>query len=350
MQRRYLVDIPHPHFVHFFRNIILLLGRENVIITCQKSGIITQLLDNYGLRYIELGQKYNNLISKAYGQLRYFVKYLKIIRRYNIDFLLGMSPSVALAAKISGRKLFFFDDDDSAVQPLTRKITIPLADYIITPQCLEFENYGTKHFTYRGYQELAYLAPTYFKPEKSVITKYGLIPDSYFILRFNDFHAHHDLGHSGIQEQIKDKLIELLSTFGSVYITSEGELHEKYSKYQLRVKPEDIHHVLAFARMYIGDSQTMTSEAAVLGIPAIRCNTFKNKIAYLKELEETYQLTYAFLPSESEELIDKVKALIAQDNLKETWISKRNTMLSEMEDVNKYILKILHFESSPIIG
>ena len=41
-------------------------------------------------------------------------------------------------------------------------------------------------------------------------------------------------------------------------------------RYRLRVPPEQAHHVLAGARFFLGDSQTMTAEAAVLGVPAFR--------------------------------------------------------------------------------
>jgi predicted glycosyltransferase len=338
---KYLVDIPHPHFVHFFRNIILALGKDNVTITCQKSGIITDLLDHYGFNYIVVGKKYNSLLSKATGQLKYLRHYFRLIKNHKIDYLLGMSPAIALAARLSGKKIFFFDDDDSAVQPMTRKITIPLAHIIITPACLAFENYGKCHRTYSGYQELAYLAPKYFNPDLKVITKYGLVPDSYFIVRFNDFVAHHDIGHGGIPESSKLKLINLLETHGNVYITSESQLTAGFEKYQLKVNPADIHHVLAFARIYIGDSQTMASEAAVLGIPSFRCNTFKGKIAYLKELEESYKLTFAYLPEEFEQMIEAIEKLIGQDNVKETWKQRKEIMLSKMVDVNEHILNLI---------
>jgi len=346
IKRKYLIDIPHPHFAHFFSNLITLLGKETVIITCQDSGIITNLLDSYGLKYIVVGKKYNNIAAKAFGQVKYWFKYLVIARKYRIDLFLGMSPSVAFAAKVCGKKMFFFDDDDSVVQPFTKKITIPLSDYIITPKCLEFENYGGNHLTYMGYQELAYLSPAYFNPDIAVINKYGLMPDSYFVLRFNDFRAHHDIGQNGIPDEVKEKLIQLLLQFGKVYITSEGDLDDKYAKHQLKINPQDIHHVLAYAKMYIGDSQTMTSEAAVLGTPAIRCNTFKGKISYLKELEDTYQLTYAFLPSESDLMLDKVKTLLSLVNIKLIWKTRKETMLSKMTDVNQYILKLLDRELS----
>ena len=58
--------------------------------------------------------------------------------------------------------------------------------------------------------------------------------------------------------------------------------------------------------MFIGDSQTMTSEAAVLGTPAIRCNSFVNRISYLEEEENTYELTFGFKPEDSLKMFEHI--------------------------------------------
>lgn len=343
---RFLIDIPHPHFVHFFRNVIEQLGRENVLLTCQRSGIITDLLDRAKFDYFVLGKKYRGMLAKALGQFRYLLKYVRLIRRHDVRCLLGMSPALALAARITGRKMIFFDDDDSAVQPITRRLTVPLSHLIVTPGCLSFENYSSKHRMYAGYQELAYLAPAYFQPDETVVRRYGLEPGRYFIIRWNEFRAHHDSAEGGIPKEAKRELVARMSMNGRVLITSEYELEAEYAGFRLQIDPLDIHHVLAFARMFIGDSQTMTAEAAVLGTPAIRCNSFKGRIAYLKELEERYGLTYAFLPDEMDALMAKVSSLLEQDDLKEVWRGRRDAMLARVEDVNQFILELLRRETT----
>lgn len=337
-----LVDIPHPHFVHFFKNLIHMLGRENVVITCQNSGIITKLLDAYGFEYFIVGKKYDGLFSKGVGQFKYLKKYLQIARKKEVSLFLGMSPALSLAARLLNKNILFFDDDDSAVQPLTKKITIPLSNLVITPACLSFENYGAKHVVYKGYQELAYLAPEYFSPDMKIIKRYQLTEHRYFIVRFNDFHAHHDIGHGGIPLQKRLNLIKLLEKYGKVYITAEGKLEKEFEPYQLKTNPEDIHHILAYARMYVGDSQTMASEAAVLGVPSFRCNTFKGKIAYLKELEEKYGLTYAFFPQEFDKMVNQIQSLLEKPDLSNEWMQKRKIMLNDMEDVNKFLLNLVN--------
>ncbi len=56
--------------------------------------------------------------------------------------------------------------------------------------------------------------------------------------------------------------------------------------------PSDIYHALYYADLYIGDSQTIAAEKAVLGTPALRFNDFVGKIGYLEELEHKYGLTF----------------------------------------------------------
>ena len=89
--------------------------------------------------------------------------------------------------------------------------------------------------------------------------------------------------------------------------------------------------------MFIGDSQTMASEAAVLGVPSVRCNTFAGKIAYLVEEENKYGLTYGFTPGRFDDMIRKINDLLAMTDLEEEWQRRRQKMLSEKIDVTAFL-------------
>lgn len=343
VKNKILFDIPHPHFLHFYRNVIMRLGVENVVITCQDTEIIRYLLDKYQLGYTVVGKKGNRFAGKIFNHIGYTFAYVKLILQHNIKCVIATSTSSLVAARLTFTKCVCFDDDDSAVQGMVLKINVKLADYVITPRCLTFENYGKKHHTYRGYQELAYLAPDVFAPSLQIVEKYSLKPYTYALLRMNDFKAYHDINlHHGISAKLKKEIVELLEKHNlSVLISSESSLEIQYSQYQIKIDPIDIHHVIAFARVYIGDSQTMASEAAVLGTPCIRCNTFKGKLAYLKELEEKYALTRAFLPSEETALLSHLNELLSKDAWTAEGQAKRQKMLADMEDVNQYITDFL---------
>ena len=91
-----------------------------------------------------------------------------------------------------------------------------------------------------------------------------------------------------------------------------------------------------YATMLVGDSQTMTSEAAVLGTPAIRCNTFVRRISYLEEEEFKYNLTYGFLPENSDSLFSKINELLEMPNIKNEWKKRRENMLKDKIDVTAF--------------
>jgi predicted glycosyltransferase len=194
-----------------------------------------------------------------------------------------------------------------------------------------------KTVKYDGYHELAYLHPKRFTPDPKVLEGIGLKENEpYFILRFNAFKAHHDIGEKGLSLEDKRKLISVLEKRGRVFITTERKIDKEFEKYQLSISPEKIHSLIYFSTMLIGDSQTMTSEAAVLGIPSIRCNTFVGKISYLEEEEHKYQLTYGFRPTNSKEMFLKIETLLDMPYLKNIWQERRNRMLMNKIDVTAF--------------
>ena len=131
--------------------------------------------------------------------------------------------------------------------------------------------------------------------------------------------------------------MDYLKTKGKVFITTERDIDNEFKPYQLKVSPEKAHSLMYYATMLVGDSQTMTSEAAVLGTPAIRCNTFVGRIHYLEEEEHKYGLTYGFRPEQSEEMFEKMEELLSMPNLKEEWQSRRQKMLSEKIDYAPFL-------------
>ena len=94
--------------------------------------------------------------------------------------------------------------------------------------------------------------------------------------------------------------------------------------------------------MFIGDSQTMTSEAAVLGTPALKCNSFAGRLSVPNEIEEIYDLCYSYLPQNFEKMLIKVNELLNRKNLKNEWQSKRQNMLEDKIDVTAFLLWLIN--------
>jgi predicted glycosyltransferase len=85
----------------------------------------------------------------------------------------------------------------------------------------------------------------------------------------------------------------------------------------------------------------MTSEAAVLGTPSLRCNSFAGKISYLEEEEKKYGLTYAFLPSEFDKLKQKLNEMLLNNGLKKEWQIKRERMLKDKINVTDFYYHLI---------
>jgi uncharacterized protein len=94
---------------------------------------------------------------------------------------------------------------------------------------------------------------------------------------------------------------------------------------------------LAFAHVYIGDSQTMAAECAVLGTPFIRVNDFVGKLGYLNELENKYELGFGIKPREIDTIFPLVEKLLKEPELREKWATKREIMLNEKIDFAEYL-------------
>ena len=82
----------------------------------------------------------------------------------------------------------------------------------------------------------------------------------------------------------------------------------------------------------------MTSEAAVLGTPAIKCNTFSGKLSVPNELEEKYRLCYSYTPKEFNKFLNKTEELIRTSNLKEQWQNRLKSLIADKIDVTSFLL------------
>ena len=332
-----LMDIAHPAHVHLLRNTYFKLVEKghNVFVTVKEIPAAINLLDRYQIPYIHLGGKRDSLVGKAIFQLKYNLRIWKLVVAEKIDIGFCSSMTIAHLSRISRMKSVLLDDDDDEVEPLYVKYAHPYANTILSPDCLKRKS--SKTIYYSGYHELAYLHPRRFSPDSDVLSDIGLKEsDIYYLLRFNAFKAHHDSGVKGLSPDDKRKLIHSLEKTGKVFITTESEIDEEFRKYQLKVSPEKVHSLIYYASMLIGDSQTMTSEAAVLGTPAIRCNTFVGRISYLEEEEHKYGLTYGFRPENSNAMFAKIEELIAIPDLKMEWQRRRQKMLADKIDVTAF--------------
>lgn len=341
-----LIQLSHPAHFHLYKNAArnLINNGHNVHILIKSKDILEDLLVKSNLPYY-------NILEVAHRKSKWGILWDMIVRDWKIfwfsinkkiNLLTGSTPEVAHIGWITGKYSVNTGEDDAEVVPAFEKMTAPFMQTCLSPISCYNRRYEHKSVKYPSYHELAYLHPNHFTAEKSVVEKYFSADTPYFILRFAKLNAHHDEGIQGINTEVAQSLIDILKPHGDIYITSERELEPQFEQYRIKINPLDMHHVMAFASLYIGDSQTMAAEAAVLGTPFIRFNDFVGRIGYLRELEDDYQLGYGIKASEEgsvERLCNAVSELanLTPQERTERYQTRRQKMLSEKIDYSKFL-------------
>ena len=335
-----LLSVSHPAHVHVLKHVVWDLNKRghDVKLVARIKDVSTNLLDNYGFDYTLISTASNGLFSLGIEMLFRIKKLIPIINTYNPDIIFSlMDPSVAISAKICGKKYICLADTEHC--KIIINLSLPFTDLILSPSCFN-KDFGNKQVRYNGYHELAYLHPNYFTPNPEVFSELELNEgDPFIILRFISWGASHDIGHHGIQNKIE--FVKKLEKYGRVLITYEGDMDPELEKYKIKFSPEKLHDLLYYATLYVGEGATTASECAVLGTHAIYVNTLR--LGYTDEEENIYGLVYNFSdPMDMEkESLAKALELLSNPNLKEEGKQKREKLLADKVDVTKFIVEFI---------
>jgi len=173
------------------------------------------------------------------------------------------------------------------------------------------------------------------------------LKDRYFIIRIVSLTAGHDIEGKdrGITGPVLDKIITKLQKHGKIIISSEDRLPKFYEKYRFDFEPNLMHHLMFYADLFIGDSQSMCAEAGLLGTPFIRYNDFVGKIGYLNDIENNFKLGFGIKPGNEKQLEKTIDNLLENDKLKQIWQQKRDRLISQKIDFTDFITKL--FDNYP---
>lgn len=324
------IDIGHPAHVHYFKNFIKIMESRghSFLVSSREKECTFDLLDFYNIKYKSRGKGGQGLLGKLLYIPKADLKLFQLAKKFKPDLFLSFaSPYAAQVSKLLNKPHIAFDDTEHA--KFGHIMYKPFTDVIYTPVCFTKEM-GKNQIKFNGYIELCALHPNYFTPNPNILKTLNLNENEKFVvLRFVSWEASHDIGHSGISLEVKRELIKKLASQYKVFISSESNLPEEFEKYRISINPEDMHNVLAFAEMFIGEGATMAAESAMLGTPAIYVNTLN--MGYITELAEKYSLIISL--NSDDGILDKAEQLITTSNLKNEFQKRRQKMLSEKIDV-----------------
>ncbi len=333
-----LFDIVHPAQVHFFKNVIRRLQQrgDEVCVTARKKDVALELLDALGIEHTCISEKGSNLLGMAVELIVRDIRLVRIARRFRPDVMVArVGVSVGPVGKLLGIPTIIYDDMEHA--RLQAAIGMTFATYICTGLGY-YRDFGARQVRFRGPPVLAYLGPKYFQPAPEPLRQAGIDIDAgYIFIRTVSWGASHDVGRRPSSETQLAQAVERLEHFGRVIISSEEFLPRSLSRYNNPVGVEQMHNLLAFARLCLVEGGTMAAESAVLAVPAICLGTYD--FGYLRSLEKEYGLI--FRPGSIAKAVDIAEKLLNDANTPEVWREKRQKMLSESDDVVQFQLEMI---------
>ena len=327
------VNISHPAHVHFFKNAIKTLSHRghNVITGARYKEFTIDLLNAYKIKHTVLTEKGQGLTGLIKELIKQQFKISKIIRENQLDLMLQISGIFnAPVGRYYGVPTLAFSDTEN--DRWGNKLSFSLSRHVIMPTCFDHEVGGSwkNQIHYPGYHELAYLVPRY-------LTK-KIEPENKFLVRFVGWQAGHDIGEKGLSIDQKIEIVNILKNFGSVHITSEDPLPDEIAEFACKIHPSEIHDFMVSCKMIVGESATMASEAACMGIPAIFIsNTGRG---YTTEQDKKYGLIKHYQLKQWNEIVRTMKEWASQD-LRNEWQERRRNMLKDKIDVTAWMVDLV---------
>ena len=325
-----LIDAVHPADVWTLGAVedrLLAEGSETLWLSRPGKDSVVELIEARGRPHVPASTAGTTRLGLAKELLARDRNALRETRRFRPDLILTRSPAGVHAGRLT-RTPVIYDTDDGHVAGLLFWVAGPLANLIASPTATQ-RSYGRKHRRYRGYKELFYLHPDRFQPDPSVRAELGVSDtERLFVLRLTAFTASHDGGEAGMSRAQVDRILAMMDPIGRVVISSESDLPPELAARRITTPPERFHHVLAAADLVVGDSQTVCSEAGVIGTPSIRYNTWAGRHPYQVELEERWGLTRAFPLDDESGFFTEVETSLADlDGLHQRQAEGRRRML-----------------------
>jgi predicted glycosyltransferase len=333
------LDIGHPAHVHYFRHFIKIMESRGhrFYITARQREHVGELLEAYDIPFTNRGKGGTTIV----GKLLYLIK--TVFQQY--FRALGFRPDIFIdfstiysgpAAWLLRKPYLTFTDTENT--RLYRRLIQPFCSAVYTPLCFK-DNLGSTHVRFNGLMEMASISC--FNPNPQVYNLLGLEAGAPFaMVRFVDWKALHDRGKKGFSDAQKVILVQRLAAHGQVLISSEGPLPESLERYRVTLPAHMIYDVLFYASVFVGESATMASEAALLGTPSLFVSDFQ--LGYLQYLEKTGGLVHNFGSSlnEQQAAISMSETLMLRPHDREKNREEAQAFLNRHIDVTQFMVDV----------
>lgn len=340
-----------PAQAHFFKNIVKILEKKGHIVNflVRDYGETVDIMRAFGFNFFLYSRPPIRKTGKIISLPMDLLTANKFLQRNKPEIVLGFGGHEAYTGFLLQRPSIVFQDSEPHINLaylLQYKMFMPFVNSIVTTLTFT-DNLGKKQIKVDSFKEISYLHPRYFTPDKTIFDSLNINKNEEFvIIRFNAFDAVHDTGIGSFSLEQKRCLIEKLEKHTRIFISAEKEIPNDFKKYLLNIPKQKIHDCLYFAKLLITDTQTMTTEAGILGTPVVRCNSFvgKNDMGNFIELEHKYNLIFSF--RNPNHAIEKALAILEDHTIKQQWKEKKQRLLNDKIDITAFM--VWYIENYPM--
>ena len=336
------LDFCEPKSVTMLRPLYETLSNQkhDPFITARDFDSTFYLLNKWGIDYISAG-KYggHTLLGKVKAYSSRISKLINIIEKKKPEFLFCITSPEAMRISF-GLQIpnIMFNDEPRSYGPCTT--TFPYVDQLIVPKCIPIEwylDYGLKEakiIRFNGIDEVGWLNPKIFKPDKLVLKNLNLVENNYVVCRTEPTKAGYLIDKMKPHETLLTEIIpDLLNNTELKYLilTRNNEQFSYLNKlFQSEIRDDKLRvykglnklsHIIYFSKLVISGGGTMVRESALLGVPSIEFfpletypqETFLMENGFpLKHLKTTKQIissVYDFIESRRKKTDEMILAL-----------------------------------------
>jgi len=345
---RHLVFTNTPAHVHLYKNVVRELANRGhaVEILARDYGCTRALLEWYDLPHTVYGYCGTSKLSLFARLPGHYARILRRARQFDPDHIFGIGAYAAHAGAVTRTPVTLVLDSEPT--GLDHRVSVPFARTILTPAAFR-KDLGANHYVFEGFKESAYLHPAVFRSRGYVREHLGVGPEeSYALVRFNAFGSHHDVGRGGFGDGQRRELVDRLADHATVFVSDEGSDfdvdHTPGRPFDLH--PALMHDALSEADLLVADSQTMVTEAALLGTPAIRSNAFvgEDDMGNFLALEEAGLI---YNVGAFEEVLAKATDLLEAEGTKSTWRARREAYVEGTVNLTPLLVDVA-LEEGPV--
>lgn len=336
------IFINTPAHAHLYRETVRSLDECDVTVSvfARDDSCTCAILDYYSIPYHVYGTRQGGRFQLALELPGHLHRIRQFVSDRSLDLVFGMGVYSTYAAWLADATAITVMDSEPLA--LKQRLTAPIVGAFLTPASFR-GHLGPKHFVFDGFKETAYLHPAINTQSGDSREALQLTPGEPFtIVRFNAFNGHHDMGKRGFSDDEKRELIKTVAQHGTVVVSDEASSLDldRLPARPFDAHPAVMHDALAEAQLLIADTQTMVTEAGLLGTPAIRSNSFVGD----DDMGNFHTLADAELIwncQTFEEVLDTAKSILQNETMDQEMQRRRDAFLANKCNLTEVFVDLI---------